>query len=82
MQKNNSQTFNGSYNANQMNDPIEYCPFCGKKIDVDDETKYCKFCGKAIPRTYTGGSYIIHWNLPDGTSAYPRDGIINPQFIC
>jgi len=82
MKKNDSTTFNGSYNVNQMNDPIEYCPFCGKKIDVDDETKYCKFCGRAIPRTYTGSSYIIHWNLPNGTITYPKDYGNNYEVTC
>ncbi len=64
-------TFNGSYNADYTNDPIHYCPYCGKKIDLESDAHYCKFCGKAIPRTYTGSMYTIHWNLPTGEPTYP-----------
>ncbi len=101
----NSNTFNGAHTTDNtsgtitypfenkyINDPITYCPFCGKHLIMDtDEIKYCPFCGKAIPRTYTGGSYIIHWNYPDGTPSYPLgsihddygcDGIIKPITIC
>jgi predicted amidophosphoribosyltransferase len=81
MNKNNN-TFNGSYNANQTNDSVEYCCYCGKKIDMTDEQKYCPYCGKAIPRTYTGSNYVIHWNLPDNTPTYPLDGIIYPYTTC
>lgn len=90
---NQDKTFNGSctsdssppYNPTpRINDPIEYCPYCGIKFTMDTaEIKYCPHCGKAIPRTYTGNSYIIHWNLPDGTVTYPiRDGIVRPYTIC
>ncbi len=95
MNKNNSTTFNGSdttgvtysipYKNQLINDPIVYCPFCGKHLPTStDEIKYCSFCGKEIPRTYTSTNapYIIHWNFSDGTASWPRDGIINPIVIC
>lgn len=76
MKVNENTTFNGAYigtNTTQIiNDPIEYCPFCGKKLPEETDIKYCPFCGKAIPRTYTSDSYIIHWNLPNGTVTYPQ----------
>lgn len=95
MQK-DMNTFNGAttgssdttitypYRNTYINDPITYCPFCGKHLTMDtDEIKYCPYCGKAIPRTHTGGSYIIHWNYPDGTPTYPlRDELLHPQITC
>lgn len=66
-----------------QNDRIEYCPFCGKKLIMyKEEIKYCPYCGKEIPKTYTCGMVVVHWNYEDGTPSYPRDGIINPIFIC
>ena len=69
-------TFNGSHIVDNTsgavtytNDPINYCPYCGGK--VQDDFKYCPKCSKEIPRTHTGSNYIIHWNLDDGTSTYP-----------
>ena len=27
---------------------IEYCPFCGKKMNVSPEVRFCRFCGKEL----------------------------------
>ncbi len=91
----NTETFNGNNTSgtsttgyvytspNVIYDRIEYCPYCGKKLPTTtDEIHYCPFCGKAIPRTYTNGPYVIHWNNPDGTVTWPRDGIVQPNVIC
>ena len=77
------QTFNGAYTdtttgtytnpdalryPGYINDPIEYCPYCGKKLPTPtNDIHYCPFCGKEIPRTYTGNIYQIHWHTP-----YPK----------
>jgi len=60
-------------------DLVNFCPYCGTKVLND--FKFCPACGKEIPRTYTGSTYVIHWNRSDGTSTYPLDGIIKPNII-
>lgn len=68
----NKSTFNGMYKAN---DVIEYCPFCGKKIEVENNVRYCQYCGKELPMTYTSGMVIVHWNYPNGTELIHKMGI-------
>lgn len=91
---NNKETFNGNDTSGNyitttnwypsiINDPITYCPYCGKKLpEPTNDIHYCPYCGKTIPRTTTTPMIIYHWNAPNGTVTYPRDGIINPQVIC
>jgi ribosomal protein L24E len=88
---NETKTFNGNYIGTApatyatpvVNDVIEYCCFCGQKLPISTTPiLYCPYCGKELPRTYTGSMYVIHWNYGDGTSSYPRDGIIEPNIIC
>jgi len=86
--KNNTNTFNGAttvtypHNPQMIPDTINFCPYCGKQINLEENAHYCKFCGKEIPRTTTNGIFIYHWNYTDGTPSYPRDGIIKPNITC
>ena len=64
-------------------DKIEYCPFCGKKLPTTTEImSYCPYCGKQLPHTTTQGVFIYHWNYPDGTPSWPRDGQLYPIITC
>ena len=71
-------SFNGSNTVHY--DEIKFCPYCGEPIKND--FKYCSQCGKEIPRTTTRGMIIYHWNTPEGTITYPRNGIISPYTTC
>lgn len=61
-------------------DTINYCPYCGAKVQND--FKYCAQCGKPIPRTTTTPMVIFHWNTEDGRVTYPYDGLVRPYTIC
>jgi len=84
---NEKNTFNGSnthptttFEQPKIYDEINFCPFCAAKVQND--FKFCPKCGKLLPRTYTGHSYVIHWNTSTGTVTYPLDGIVHPYTMC
>ena len=58
-------------------DKIEFCPFCGKKLnDTTSQFTFCPYCGKQLPHTTTRGMFIYHWNFPDGTPTWPTYPIV------
>jgi len=78
-----SYTTGTTYVPNVVYDKIEFCPFCGKKLPNTNNTIiYCPYCGKLIPHTTTQGMIIYHWNYPDGTPSWPRDGTVYPYITC